>query len=116
MALGGITVYTEREVTTWENLLHPVLEKYLRKDISVLENQHVRLPLFINRKAFGINLSCSGKLQAFEMSILEFSLKMAGTSFTSLILKFPFPVLGLYFEVNGMNYLELFEIVYIIIP
>ena len=38
---GGNSRYKDEEVSTWKNCLDPVLEKFLEKDIPVLEKINV---------------------------------------------------------------------------
>ena len=68
----------------------PVLEKYLEKGISVLEKSRMtkstcfshqypeKGAIFANRKAFRINLTCSGESQASDMPVLILLQKFYG--------------------------------------
>ena len=54
------------EVPTWDNLSYPVLDKYLEKDLPVLEKSSQTYPctrslFFSNMTEYMINLTCFRK-------------------------------------------------------
>ena len=59
---GGNIKYIDWEVPTWKNSFDPVPEKVLEKDVPVLKNQGTKSLFLTTRRAFRINLTCSGKL------------------------------------------------------
>ena len=72
----GNSRYINGGIRSWEKFFNPVLKKYLEKDTLVLEKIFLekicmRSLFFTDRRAFRMNLTCSGKSYALEMFVLE---------------------------------------------